>query len=198
MAMQTLTATFTGVTPLLQANPQGVSRACPYSVRMKQINAKKTKRTDSDFAELADLEVLSRVFWDDKIGVYVPTRWVAEAIATKAFAVAKISKAATRGALFMVAAKVPLNYKNKGRVKAIADVTKDGFFRHAMILKQGQVRIEKNSPIFHDWSFACAMEFDDKVFDRADLQRIIAETSHYVGFGDFRPTFGRASVEFSK
>jgi hypothetical protein len=198
MTMQTLTATFTGVAPLLHANPQGVSRSFWMTQRMKEINAKKTKRTDADYAELADLEVASRVFFDPAIGVYVPTRWVAEAVARKAFAVAKISKAATRGALFMTQDKVPLDYKNRSRVKRIEDVTKDAFFRHAMILPQGQVRIEKNSPIFHDWAFSVDMEFDDKVFDRKDLTRIITETAHYVGFGDFRPTFGRARVEFAQ
>jgi hypothetical protein len=197
MTMQTLTAKFTGVAPLLQANPQGVSRAFPATRRMKEINAKKTKRTDADFEELADLEVASRVFFDEAIGVYVPTRWVAEAIAKKAFAVAKISKGATRGALFMCSDKVPLNYRGKAGVKKVEDVVKNPAFRHAMILPQGQVRVEKNSPIFHEWSFDVEMEFDDKTFDKRDLQRIIEETAHYVGFGDFRPTFGRARVAFA-
>jgi hypothetical protein len=197
MTMQTLTATFTGVAPLLHANPQGVARTFPTTRRMKEINSKKTRRTDADYAELADLEVASRVYWDDSIGVYVPTRWVAEAIAKKAFAVAKISKGATRGALFMTADKVPLTYRGKAGVKKVEDVVKNPAFRHAMILPQGQIRVEKNSPIFHDWSFQAAMEFDDKTFDRRDLQRIIEETSHYVGFGDFRPTFGRARVVFA-
>jgi hypothetical protein len=195
--MLALKATFSGVSPMLHANPQGVSRSFPITQRVKQINAKKTKRTDADYAEMADLEVESRVYFDKEIGVYVPSRWVAEAIARKAFSVAKISKGSTRGALFMTADKLPLKFKNMSRVKKIEDVVKDGFFRHAMILPQGQVRIEKNSPIFHDWSFECGMEFDDKVFDRADLERIISDTAHYVGFGDFRPTFGRASATFA-
>jgi len=196
MTMLSLSAKFTGVSPLLHANPQGVSRSFPITQRIKQINAKKTKRTDADYAEMADLEVASRVYFDDEIGVYVPSRWVSEAVARKAFAVAKISKQATRGALFMTSDKLPLTYKNMGRVKKIEDIVKDSFFRHAMILPQGQIRIEKNSPIFHEWSFTASMEFDDKVFDRTDLQRIITETAHYVGFGDFRPTFGRSTVEF--
>lgn len=197
MTMMTLTATITGVSPMLHANPQGVSRSCPFTQRMKEINAKKTRRTDADFAELADLEVESRLYFDEAIGVYVPTRWLSEAVARKAFAVAKISKTATRGALFMTADKVPLEYRGKKGVRVRADIVKNAAFRHAMILPQGQVRIEKNSPIFHEWSFTTSMEFDDKVFDRKDLQRIIEETAHYVGFGDFRPTFGRASVEFA-
>lgn len=196
MTMLVQTATFTGVAPLLQANPQGVSRWFPLTQRIKVINAKKTRRTDADFEELADLEVASRVYFDEKLGVYVPTRWVSEAVARKAFAVAKISRERTRGALFMAEDKVPLNYRGKAGVKKLEDVIKNPAFRHSMILPQGQVRIEKNSPIFHDWSFTATMEFDDKVFDRADLQRILEDTAHYVGFGDFRPTFGRASVEF--
>jgi hypothetical protein len=197
MTMLSLTAKFSGRT-LLHANPQGVSRSFPLTQRAKQINAKKTKRTDADYAELADLEVMSRVYWDKDLGVYAPTRWVAEAIARKAFAVAKIGKQTVRGALFMREDMVPMDYRGKKGVKTIQDVVKNPAFRHAMILPQGQVRIEKNSPIFHDWSFSVEMDFDDKVFDRSDLMRIIEDTAQYVGFGDFRPTFGRASVEFSK
>lgn len=196
MTMLSSVAKFSGVAPMLHANPQGVSRSFPLTQRMKEINAKKTRRTDADYAELADLEVESRLYFDRDIGVYVPTRWISEAVARKAFAVAKISKTSTRGALFMSADRVPLEYRGKRGVKTAADVVKNPAFRHAMILPQGQVRVEKNSPIFHDWSFTVEMEFDDKVFDRKDLQRIIEETAHYVGFGDFRPTFGRASVEF--
>jgi len=163
--------------------------------RMKEINAKKAKRTDADFDELADLEVESRLYWNDALGVYVPTRWVAEAIARKSFAVMKMGKQSVRGALFLRDSEVPLEYRGKKGVKTIADVVKNPAFRHAMILPQGVVRVEKNSPIFHDWSFSTTLDFDDKVFDARDLKRVLEETAQYVGFGDFRPTFGRARAE---
>ena len=39
------------------------------------------------------------------------------------------------------------------------------------------------------------MEFDDKIIDPDSLTRIVEHTARYVGFGDFRPKFGRATAE---
>jgi hypothetical protein len=196
MTLLALTTKITGNAPLLQANPQGVSRDFPNTRRIKEITSKKANRTDADYEETADLEVDTRLYFNDTIGVYVPTHWMAEAIAMRSFETAKIGKKKTRGSLFMIGDHAPLEYRGKSRVKTRKDITKDPAFRHSMLLKQGQVRVPKSSPIFHEWSFTVSMEFDDKVFDRKVLERIISETSHYVGFGDFRPTFGRASAEF--
>jgi hypothetical protein len=196
MTMQTINVTYKGLTPLLQANPQTVSRNNHFARAMKVINAKKTRRTDSDYAELADLEVEAGVYFDKTVGVYVPSSWVLESIAARSFAVAKIGRERIRGAVFMVADKLPLTYRGKQKVKDITDIVKNGEFRHSMILPQGQVRVEKTKPIFHDWSFSAEIEFDDTVLDTADMKRIIDQAARYVGFGDFRPTFGRATCTF--
>ena len=68
-------------------------------------------------------------------------------------------------------------------------------FRLNMTLKQGQVRVVKAVPIFHKWSFSTRVEFDDKLVDESSLVDIIKHASLYGGFGDFRPTFGRAQAE---
>lgn len=196
MTMQTINVSYTGITPLLQANPQTVSRQNRFNRAMAAINAKKTRRTDSDYEELANLEVEAGVYFDGKIGVYVPSSWVMESIASRSFSVAKIGRERVRGAVFMVSDKLPLKYRGQQKVKAITDIVKNPEFRHAMILPQGQVRIEKNKPVFHDWSFSAEIEFDDTVMDRGDMKRIIEQSARYVGFGDFRPTFGRATVVF--
>ncbi len=199
MTMQILNAKFTGVSPMLVSNPHTVSRSNPFNRAMAAINAKKTRRTDADYAELADLEVESRLYWDKTIGVYVPARWVLASITGRAFAVIKVGKERIRGAVFMPEdMMLPLTYRGKAGVKKIEDVVKNPAFRHSMILPQGQVRIEKTSPIFHEWSFGVTIEFDDTVLDSKDLQRVLQQSAQYVGFGDFRPTFGRARVAFTE
>ena len=183
--------------PLLQNNPQTVDRFNKYAKRMAQINAKKTRRTDDDYYELQDIEVRSKLYFDDEIGVYVPATWITSAIATNSFRVAKISKADTRGSVFPTADKLELSYEDKSKVKAPEDVVGNPFFRHKMILKQGQVRISKAMPIFHKWSFKIGLEFDPSMIDPDSLERVLQHACKYGGFGDFRPTFGRATVEFS-
>lgn len=197
MAMRQATIKITGINPLLQNNPQTVDRFNPYTKRMAQINAKKTRRTDDDYHELQDIEVRAKLYFDETVGVYVPATWISAAIAATAFKVAKISKADIRGALFTTEDKIKLNYRDSNKVKAPQDIVGNPDFRINMTLKQGQVRIVKAVPIFHEWSFQTMVEYDDKIIDPDSLTRIVEHMAKYGGFGDFRPTFGRAVAEVS-
>lgn len=195
MAIQQIEVTITGINPLLQNNPQTVDPFNRYAKAKKAITAKRTAKTDDDLIELGNIETESKIYFDDEIGVYVPATWVTESIITTGFSVAKIGRAKMRGGLFATEGKIKLNYRGSDKVKTITDVVKNPEFRHRMLLKQGQVRVPKDAPIFHDWSFSTVLEFDDTVVDFGSLQRIIDRSAKYGGFGDFRPTFGRALAE---
>ena len=194
MSIRQATIKITGISPLLLNNPQTVDRFNAFAKKMAAINAKKTRRTDDDYAELRDLEMRAKLYFDDQ-GVYVPSSWVMSAIAAAAFKVAKISRADIRGALFTTDDNIRLSYANQDKVKKPEDVVKNDLFRHSMNLKQGQVRVVKFCPIFHDWSFTTGVEFDDKIIDPDSLTNIIQHAAKYGGFGDLRPTFGRARAE---
>lgn len=195
MSIRTAKINVKGVAPLLQNNPQTVDRFNPYTRQMAAINAKKTRRTDDDYLELQNIEVRAKVFFDSEIGVYVPASWVMAAIANNAFRVAKISRDNIRGALFTTDDKITLSYRDQAKVATIDDIVGNPDFRIKMTLPQGQVRVVKACPIFHAWSFSTEVEFDDKIIDPDSLTRIVEHASKYGGFGDFRPTFGRAKGE---
>ena len=195
MTIKSLSFTITGVRPLLLNNPQCVDRFNGFTKRIKIINDKKTRRTEEDYLELADLEVASKLYFNEELGVYVPTSWVTEAIASTAFKVAKVSKATIRGSLFAVESKTKLSYDGMNTVKEASDIVKNPKFRHSMILPQQQVRINKAFPVFHKWSFSLDLEYDDSQIDRDSVVRVLNHCATYGGFGDFRPTFGRASCE---
>lgn len=197
MAMRQAQIKVTGINPLLQNNPQTVDRFNGYTKRMAAINAKKTRRTDDDYHELQDIEVRAKLYFDDKVGVYIPAAWVSSAIAATAFKVAKISKADIRGALFTTDDKIKLHYRDSNKVKTPDDIVGNGDFRISLTLRQGQVRVVKAAPIFHNWSFETVVEYDDKIIDPDSLTRIVEHMAKYGGFGDFRPTFGRAIAEVS-
>lgn len=198
MAIKQATVKITGISPLLQNNPQTVDPFNRYSKAKKAITNKRTAKTDDDLIELGNLETESKIYFDDDIGVYVPATWLTEAINVTAFAVAKIGKAKMRGGLFATDPKVKLHYRDMGKVKTITDVVMNPAFRHRMLLKQGQVRVPKDAPIYHDWSFQTVIEFDDTVLDFGSLKRIVERAALYGGFGDFRPTFGRAKAEVTE
>ena len=195
MSIQTIKAKIVGTTPLLQSNPQTVDRFNPFTKAIAAINAKKTRRTDEDYRQLADLEVRSKVHWSDETGIFVPSSWVMAAICKHSFTLAKISKDKVRGSVFATESKLPLEYEHMDKVKTLDDVVGNPVFRHPMNLKQGQVRVLKYLPIFHKWSFEVELEFEDTQIDPSEMERIIKYAAMYGGFGDFRPTFGRATAE---
>jgi hypothetical protein len=194
-SIQTLTGTVKGVSPLLQNNPQTVDRFNKYTQAMARINAKKTKRTDDDYRELQDIEVRAKIYFDPDLGIYVPSTWVTSAIAANSFRTIKTSKADIRGAVFATEPRLKLTYRGAEKVKQPEDIVGNSQFRTSLTLKQGQVRVVKAAPIFHDWSFRFLLEFDDKIIDPGSLEHVIKYSAKYGGFGDFRPTYGRAEAE---
>lgn len=197
MAIRYLNAKFSGIAPLLQNNPQTVDRFNPYAKSLRKINSKKTNRTDDDFIEIGNLEMRSKIFWDQDVGIYVPDTWVLAAIAFNSFRTTKISKSDARAAVFVDKPKLPLVYRDMSKVKAPEDIVKNPVFRLNMTLKQGQIRIVKATPIFHDWSFSVGLEYDDEIIDADSMSTVLNRVARYGGFGDFRPTFGRAEVEIT-
>ena len=195
MTIQSLNVTITGIIPLLMANPQTVDRFNQYNREMARINAKKTRRTDEDYRDLADIEVRSKVHWDNEIGVFVPTTWLMGALCKHAFSLKKLSKDRIRGSVFPKEPKIALTYRNMELVKELDDVVGNPEFRYNMNLRQGQVRVMKSMPIFKDWSFSAVLEFENTQIDAGDLKAIFEYAAEYGGFGDFRPTFGRAEAE---
>ncbi len=195
--MRDLSVTFNGINPLLLNNPQTVDRFNPFAKRMSEINAKRARRTDEDYMELGDLEIKSKVYWDDELGIYIPSRWVMAALAKVSNKVAKIPKADIRASVFPVQDNVSLTYEKQSHVKGTEDIVGNDFFRLKMLLPQGQVRIAKHVPIFHKWSFTYDLEYDDTVLDPQDMTRILEHAALRGGFGDFRPTFGRAKAEIT-
>jgi len=193
--MQSMGIVVSGLSSLLLNNPQCVDRFNKYSREIAIINAKKTKRTDEDYLRLANLEIRSKIYWDDELNIYIPTRWVMAAIAKHAHKIAKSSKAEIRGSVFLTNDNVKLHYKKMDLVKTPEDIVGNDYFRHKMILPQGQVRIAKSFPIFKGWSFTADLEFDSGIIDPEALERILKHACKYGGFGDFRPTFGRAEIE---
>ena len=197
MSIQTAKITYTGISTLLVNNPQMADPLNHYK-KLIGVPQKKRVKTDEDHLLIRDIEVRAKIYWDKDLKIYVPGSWVAASIAQASFKLEKISKADIRGSVFVVDPKLKLQYTGIEKVKAPEDIVKNSEFHLIQNLKQGQVRVAKASPVFSDWSFEVVIEFDNSMIEPVALERIIVHAAKYMGFGDFRPTFGRAtaSVEF--
>jgi len=181
---------------LLMANPQTVDPLNAYSKERGKITSLR-KKTDEDILRLRELDVESKVYWSDELGVYVPSKWVIASVANSAFSVAKIAKAKIRSSVFPTENHIKLNYAGEEQVASLQHIIANEHFT-TMNLKQGQVSVTKAIPMFSGWSFSTQLEIDTDIVNLAEIQRIMDYGARYVGYGDFRPTYGRAEVEISE
>ncbi len=200
MGIKKMSVKIKGIAPLLQNNPQTVDPFNKYAKRMAEINKQKTyKKTEEGILEMREIEMRSKIYFDAELGIYIPARWINEALAKDSNAIIKSSKEKIRGSVFLIDEKIKLHYDGENLVKTEDDIVKNPKFQRLLILKQGQqTRLAKAAPIFHNWSFELDFEYDDKIHDFKQLQLLILHVSKYSGFGDFRPTYGRALAEVTQ
>ena len=150
--METLNGRIEGIEPIMLNNPQCVDPFNRYSRAKKKITSKRTK-TDEDLLDLRKLDIESKVYFNEELGVYVPSTWLMAALAGSSWNKAKIKKAEIRSAVFPTESKLKLHYADENLVKGLEDISGNEKFFNSMLLKQGQVKIAKSAPIFHNWHF---------------------------------------------
>jgi len=192
--MKKLTCKVVGNNELRVNNPQSADPLNKYAKKFKELNANRRK-TDSDIENMRNMEIEAKLYFNDELGIYVPTTWVMASLAAESFKQCKISKANARGAIFFNNTKIKLYYEKIKTVKKIEDIVLDPFFRTTELLKQGQVKIAKGIPTFTNWYFHVELEFDEEVITSNQIELILNQAVARNGFGDFRPTYGRGTVE---
>lgn len=193
--METLNFKVTGIDSILLNNPQTVDPFNRYAKAKAIITKKGARKTEEDMIELRRLEVESKVYFDETVGIYIPATWITAAIGGVSFNQLKIAKKVIRGCVFPDQSKVKLHFDGEENVKAKADISGNEKFNIVQLVKQGQVKVPKATPIFHDWSFETSLSFEPEILDKDTLVHLLSYASNYGGWGDFRPTFGRANIE---
>ena len=193
MAIKTLRFKVEGINEIRLNNPQAADPLNKYAIEMKAMTAVR-KKDEEHILKMREIEIRSKLYWDDELGVYFPSNWIMEAIAKESFAQVKVSKAKMRSAVFPKTSKIKLNYEGMDTVKSKEDLVLRDEFKVAELIKQGQVRIVKMFPQFKNWSFEAEIEFDERTFTEIDMRNILDVAVRYNGFGDFRPTYGRGII----
>jgi hypothetical protein len=193
--MKTIKVKYTGVDEILFNNPQMSDPLNKYTKEMKTFSGKR-KKTDDDVLTMRKIELRAKIYHDDELGIYVPSTWVTASIQGVSWAKAKVKKADIRASVFVTQPKLKLHYEKMNLVKNPIDIVNNEHFHKVLSLKQGQVRVVKATPVFNKWSFECDIDFDDTIINESELKGLIKYGATFGGFGDFRPTYGRANVEF--
>lgn len=171
--MTELLIELTGTSPLAMHNIQLADPLNEFSKRISEITGKR-KKTESDMEEIAHLEFLGGLYYDQAIGVYVRTYAVLRAF-EQAGKITRQGKSVIQG-LAVLADKTPLVYDGPREPQALWE--RPEFHWREMVGVSGR-RVVRMRPIFRKWSLSFEAELVDEVIDLEDFERI-AETAGRV------------------
>ncbi|MBU2018767.1 MAG: hypothetical protein KJ941_03895 [Bacteroidetes bacterium] len=165
--------------------------ANPLNEITKQIKAISGKRakTDADLEEMARLEWHGSLYTNEKGKICIPGQ-IFEAVLFNAAKGKKLGKKALAG-LFCDDNFV-LDFPDKD--KSIDKLWENSDYRFSALVVIQRSRIMRMRPIFKKWSAIVVVEFDEKVFNEREVIDIV-QMGGDIGIGDWRPRYGKFTVE---
>lgn len=180
-----------GTQPLLMHNARLADPLDEYAKKLKRVSAKQ-KKTEDDYQEMARLEFLGGLYYDQELGPFVPGQNFERCIVDAG----KKLKLGTKlkSAMIIPGNINPLSYDGP---RDLSGLLADENFRHRASAKVGMQRIMRTRPQFRDWACYADGDLDETQMDFDQLNQVVAIAGVVIGMGDWRPRFGRfeASVE---
>lgn len=179
-----------GVTPLLMNNNKNsVNPTHPLTRELKALSAKGKKRTEDDEMRILEIKWYLGLYWDDRIGPYIPSENVFATIRNAARNERK-GKDVVKG-IFVSPEYIPLLYEGpRTREELFAsDRYKDiriGRIKGASILLC--------RPRFNVWALKFVVEYDSDIVTKDDIVKFLEYGGKYVGLCDYRPRYGGFEV----
>lgn len=176
-------------TPLLMHNGQLADPLNRYAKALKVITSKK-KKTEVDLEDMAKAEWYGGLYYAEDIGVYIPGGVLEAAIINGA----KKNKLgmAFKSAVFCND-NFALNYSGPKTPEKLWESGKFKDTRGAGVMGK---RVMRTRPIFNEWS----LDFEINVLPDCEVEveqvkQALAVAGKMVGIGDYRPRYGRFTVE---
>lgn len=184
-----------GVAPLLMCSAVSANPLHPLTKEIKKITSKPAKqKTDHDAEMIADLEYQLHMYYDPEIGPYIPAE-VAEANIRDGARKSRKGKDVQAGVIVMPD-KIPLLYNGPRKME---DLLKDVNFRDVRTvgINTGSKKITMRCrPRFNRWDLEYEVHFNPSVISKETLMDAIKLAGQQCAIGDYRPRYGRFSVEF--
>lgn len=187
--MNNLNVVVKGTSPLLMHNCCGVNPLNPVTKEIKKLTSKK-KKTDEDLELISNLEYQNSIYYDEKIGPYIPAENV-EACLRDAAKKNKKGKDFTM-AVMVLPDKIPIEYAGP---RDIESLVQDMKFRDCRPVNVMRAKTMRTRPRFNNWKMKFSIEYSPDVIEDADTVISALKTAGaYNGLGDYRPRYGRFEV----
>ncbi len=184
-----INAEIEGIEDMLMHNGQLADPTNKWAKAMKEITGQRGK-TEDQYIELARLEFLGGLYYDEVDGVFLP----GEALEACLIDGAKKRKLGKnfKSAVF-VHGHAPLNY---GAKLSPEDMWKAGTFKDTRGVVVGQSRVQRTRPVFRrGWKVAFQITLIEEAgINVSDVKTALMNAGTFSGLGDFRPRYGRFKV----
>lgn len=181
--------TLTGTEPLLMHNARLADPLDSATKALKVVSGKR-KKTEDDHAEMARLEYLGGLYLDPDVGPYIPGENI-ERCLVDAGKITRSGRMITQG-VFVKTNVNPVGYKGPRDPEGLwADTN----FRLVKSVKVTTSRIMRTRPMFRQWRLDAEGVLDTAILSLEDLRSIAETAGARIGLGDYRPRYGRFTVE---
>ncbi len=184
---------FESVAPMLMHNNQSCNPLNPFAKKMKAITGKR-KKTDEDIEALARIEWEAGLYFNPKIGPYVPSINVEAMLRDAAKKLKKGTDVTQSIRVFPM--EIPLQYNGPRDLEELKKLAYSGEkINGEQFMDLRPVGINQNTvmrarPRFNQWSIQFEIEADEAVFNEDDIIHILAIAGSKIGLSDYRPRYG--------
>ena len=187
--MKKVALKLTGVAPLIMHNARLADPTDPIT-REKNKISKGRNKTEEMLLAIKEIEWRGGLYLDEKGRPAIPADVVLAAVIQGARK-AKLGKEAS-AAVYCEKPFFALDYDGPKDIKTLYA---DGRFCDYRSVAQQRQRIMRARPIFRSWSCNVELQIDEEILNPDQARDAMVAAGARVGIGDFRPRYGRFTVE---
>jgi hypothetical protein len=194
--MEQITLHLTGQAPLLMHRPVLVNALDERTKEIKKYTGKR-KKTQEDIEVIMRLEWEAGLYHDPAIGPYLPGVNV-ETCLRDSGKITKLGTAVTRGVI-VPDDKLPLLYDGpRGNGNGVQELW-DANYKDYRVVGNQQNAVMRCRPCFKPnsaaWRLEVPLMVEPSIIDPDEVIGIARRAGLMIGLGDYRPRFGRFTVE---
>lgn len=173
--MDILKLKLTGTVPLMMHSDRLANPLLSETKAHKSLTSKR-KKTDDDHLAIARSEFVSGLYFNEKIGVFIP----GQNFDATFLAGAKLQKLGTawkRGALVMTD-RAKLIYDGPKTPEKLWDDTR---FIDCRGVKVGTAKIMRYRPVFMEWAVDLEIAFNSEILDEGEVKKALSDAGALIG-----------------
>lgn len=174
---------------VLMHNAQTANPLNPFTKALKAISGKRNK-TEADHLAMARIEYEAGLYLNDKREVIIPGR-VFEACIAEGAKKSKEGKVALSTTIVENDAVVSYD----GGPLTVEELLDSEEHKLVVPVKVGMAKIMRTRPLFHNVTGTFTVSLQTELANPTQLERWITDCLNQVGIGDWRPRYGRGTLD---